>query len=765
MTRLLALSFFLSAAAPFALASDSPRFHVAPPPLGNDAHDGSARAPFATLDRARLAVRAHLAAHDLTEDLVVELRAGTYPLATPVRFEPADSGENGFSVVYRAAPGASVVLSGGERVIGWTREADGVYRADVGRDVDFRQLWIDGRRAIRARTPNAGRTFTLAADKQAGGFDLPSEQLAGVTLRPDEVELSVLIAWMHKRLRIARTAEAGALGLTRAVIASPEWDGITNEPQGDRVYLNREYWLENAREFLDAPGEFHLDRAAGVLRYRPRPGEDLAHAVAVRPSAESLIVLAGRLDAPVHDLRFEGLTFAHTGWTRPNHHGFVDVQANSLIPASLADAVDPQYRHNQRKDRIPAAFQAATADRIVVRGCRFAQLGGAGVMFTGGGDDNTIEGNSFFDLAGGGIEFGEDAAQPASPRLFPRRNRIANNFLARIGEDYFGSVAILGYYTDASLITHNEIAAIPYTAISQGWGWDKPRSPDDSRANRITHNRITNYMRRLDDGGGLYTTGRQPGSVIAGNYLAHMLTPNLHTKAGGALYPDQCTEGYHLHHNVVVDAVRWLNIWNPNIRDNRVDSNYANTAAQRNDGTDNHVEPVHVVTDGRWPEPAQTIIASAGLEPSFARSLELAAPADVILTTADLEFAAIAGSWKAADSPHVSAAGYAAFVHQSTESDAAARWTPILPKTGRYAVSVWQPAGAAAARYTIRHDSGTKVVTLRSAAKEGWAKLGEFDFPAGARAQIEVQRAPGNAAPPLIAAALRCTLIRDLPRG
>jgi hypothetical protein len=760
MNRILKALFFVAALAGLSPADAEPLFSIAPPPLGSDAHDGSAQAPFATLDRARLAVRAYLAAHDLRNDLVVELRAGTYALSAPVRFEPADSGKNGFDVVYRAAPAASVVLSGGHRVTGWTRESEGLYRAEVGTGADFRQLWIDGRRAVRARTPNVGRMFTLASEKQADGFDLPTQLLAGLALRPGEVEMSVLIAWMHKRLRIARTSESNQSGMTRAVIESPEWDGITRQPQGDRNYLGRSYWLENAREFLDAPGEFYLDRTAGVLRYRPCDGEDLSRAEVIRPDIESLIVLDGQLDSPVHHLRFEGLTLAHTGWTRPNRYGFVDVQANSLIPASPADAVDSQYRHNQRKDRIPAAFQAATADHVVIRGCGFARLGGTGVMFTRGGNDNVIEGNSFIDVAAGGIELGEDAAQPTDPRLFPRRNRIANNFLARLGQDYFGSVAILGYYTDASLITHNDIAAIPYTGISQGWGWDKPRSPDDSRANRIMHNRVSNYMRRLDDGGGIYTTGRQPGSEIADNYVAYMLPPNRHTKAGGALYPDQCTEGFHLHHNVIVDAVRWLNIWNPNIRNNRVDSNFANTAAQRNDGTDNVVEPVHLVTDARWPDPAQAIIEAAGLEPNFAGALELAAPSEVRVESTDLEFAIVSGSWKTTDAP---AGRHGAYCRQSTDADAAARWSPILPKTGRYAVSVWQPAGSAAARFVIRRPDGFDNVSISATTEAGWVNLGEFTFSAGATVEIEVRPASAKSDDPLTADVLRCSYSGRVP--
>jgi hypothetical protein len=570
------------------------------------------------LDQARLAVRAYLAAHDQRGDVVVELAAGSYELPAPVRFEPADSGRNGFTVIYRAAPGAEVILSGGRRVTGWQTDTNGVWRAEVGRTVDFRQLWINDQRGVRARTPNAGETFVLAAEKQSDGFDLPRAQLAGVNLRRGEVEVSVLIAWMHKRLRIARLTATDKPETVRAVIEGPEWDGINKQPQGDRVYLNRRYWLENAREFLDVPGEFFLDRTAGTLFYQPRPGEDLAATRVIRPELPSLIVLEGRLDAPVHHLRFEGLTFAHTGWTRPNQFGFVDVQANSLVPADPAAAIDPQYRHNQPKDRIPAAFQANTADMIVIRRCKFLHLGGTGIMFTHGGDDNVIEGNLLADIAGGGIELGEDAARPANPRLFPRRNRIANNQLMRIGQDYFGSVAILGYYTDSSVITHNVITSVPYTGISWGWGWGNPSAPEDSRANRITYNRVTDYMLGLDDGGGIYTTDRMPGSEIAYNVIRRMLPPDRHTQAGGAIYPDQFSEGLHIHHNVITEAIRWLYLWNPNIKGNRVDSNYADTIAWRNDAPDNQVEPVHLVTDGQWPEEAGATIKGAGLEPEFA---------------------------------------------------------------------------------------------------------------------------------------------------
>ncbi|HEU5080157.1 MAG TPA: hypothetical protein VFT72_13170 [Opitutaceae bacterium] len=718
-------------------------YHVEPAPRGSDENDGSGDKPFATLERARNAVRERLARGKLRGDLVVEVSAGRYELAAPLRLEPEDSGQPGARVIYRAAAGERVILSGGRKVSGWAPEPEKIWSADVGHGVDFRQLWIDGRRATRARRPNVGQTEILTSDKQADGFNLPRDLLADMRLRPAEVEIAVSIAWMHKRLRIARLADVPKSSSTvRAVIAAQEWDAITRQPQGDRVYSKRHYWLENAREFLDAPGEFFLDRATGRLSYWPRLDEKLTEATVVRPELENLVVLAGRLDAPVHDLVFEGFDFVETGWTRPNRAGFVDVQANSLVPENPAGAVDAQYRHQQKKDRVAAAFQATSSDRVVIRHCQFARLGGTAVMFTGGGFDNVIEGNGFFDIAAGGIEIGEDAARPKSPRLIPQRTRVANNVFVHIGQDYFGSVAVLGYYTDELTVAHNEMAALPYTAVSVGWGWGTPPAPPESRGNRILHNRLFNYMRRLDDGGGIYTTDAQPGSEIAYNWLERMAPPDTQTKAGGALYLDQFTSGYHVHHNVVAGAVRWLNIWNPNIHDNRIEANYADTTSQRNDGTDNFVEPVHLAPAGDWPAEAQKIQQDAGLEKAFGRARQIEAPATLMVESTSVDFEAVSGNWTPVPAP---AGSYGATVQSSDHAGAAARWSPFLPEAGEFEVSVRRLPGAASVVYSVKHDNGLSTTTVAGEddATPSWVSLGVFHFHAGIGAEV-IARAEGR---------------------
>ncbi len=128
---------------------------------GSDANDGSAEAPFATLQRARDAVRA---LKPLQEAVTVEVAAGTYYLDEPLLLTPEDSGTAEFPVTWRARTGDTVVLSGGRRIEGpWETDDGTVYSADLpevsAEDWFFRQLRVGERRAQRCRHPNTASEY------------------------------------------------------------------------------------------------------------------------------------------------------------------------------------------------------------------------------------------------------------------------------------------------------------------------------------------------------------------------------------------------------------------------------------------------------------------------------------------------------------------------------------------------------------------------------------------------------------------------------
>ena len=135
----------------FIINANAIDFHVSP--NGNDAAEGTLTAPFKTLERAQRAVRG--VNKSMSEDINVYLHEGTYQLTSTLRLSNADGGTNGHYVRYMAAPGETPLVTGGVPVNGWE-----LYDADkniwCAKDVvnRFRQLYVNGKKAIRARHPN-----------------------------------------------------------------------------------------------------------------------------------------------------------------------------------------------------------------------------------------------------------------------------------------------------------------------------------------------------------------------------------------------------------------------------------------------------------------------------------------------------------------------------------------------------------------------------------------------------------------------------------
>ena len=235
---------------------------------------------------------------------------------------PKDSGTAEHAVTYAAYPGEQVVISGGRR-ISCRQEGDGrMWTARVpgvkeGRWY-FRHLFVGGRRATRARTPNAAgdnphwqlTDATLSGDLKSYTLSVEPKRL-GAWTNVSDMEIMVAGNWAINRKRIAAVERtSGTIRLARPHASGH--DAIRPRP-------GRWYYLENAPEFLDAAGEWYLDRTTGVLSYWPREGEDLSTAKVVAPVLKRLIEVAGTKDKPVRNLHFVGLSLQHAGWRLPEH--------------------------------------------------------------------------------------------------------------------------------------------------------------------------------------------------------------------------------------------------------------------------------------------------------------------------------------------------------------------------------------------------------------------------------------------------------------
>ena len=538
MTQLALLASLLVVLAHVAGSAEPPEadFHVAP--AGTPTNPGTKEQPFATLAQARDAVR-KLVAAGLKANVTVLLHGGTYELPETLAFGPEDSGTEPFAITYAAAPGEKVVVSGGRKIAGWKLGEAELWTAEVPGVKEgkwcFRQLFVNGQRAVRARTPNRDdqaacwqlRGASLAKDLKSHTYQFSPGQLKEWRNLSD-VECVVFGNWEITRKRFEKTDPATGL----AHMAGPH--GEPHEammPNGGRFF-----YLENAIEFLDKPGEWYLDRQTGVLTYWPLPGQDMAQATAVAPMLTRLIEIKGTPERPVRNLHFKGIDFAHADWAPPPG-GYLGVQACHFVSGS---------HWTKGWGMIEAAIRLECAESCSVENGSIAHLGGCGIELEKRCQNNLIQGNDVFDISGNGIQLGG----PKDEKEVPKDNRVANNHVHDCGIDYSGAVGIWAGFTEGTVIAHNLVHALPYTGISCGWQWDPKPTP--AKRNTLSFNHIYDVMNRLGDGGGIYTLGFQPGTIIRGNHI-HDVHRSAYCQAApnNGMFIDEGSKGLLFEGNVI----------------------------------------------------------------------------------------------------------------------------------------------------------------------------------------------------------------------
>ncbi|MFF4361492.1 RICIN domain-containing protein [Streptomyces sp. NPDC001604] len=532
------------------------------PVNGSDSNSGTSTASaFKTIQAAQAAVRAVNA--NMSDDIVVNLRGGTYPLTAPISFGTSDSGTNGHTVVYQAYNGETPVITGGKAITGWTAAANGEYKAPVG-SLNFRQLYVNGVRATRARFPDLGSDFQLqGSDKTNKLLKVLSSQVSNWN-NLSQVEMMLETQWGESYLRLKSISSAN--GIANVSIQDHE-AGILFQRPFPILADGSPLHFENAHEFLNEPGEFYVDTAAQTVYYKPRPGEDMSTATVQAPTVQTLFDIKGtNLDSPSHDLRFSGLTFTQTTWMEATNNGYLNAQGGNYNLS--ADTSNHQY-----VGRPPAGVQAADADRVSFTGNTFTQMGASALDLSHGVHDSSVTGNLVYDIAGNGImvgKFSDPTVEyhtvynpPTSPagedaREVVKNVTVKNNLITRIGEDYPGTAGIDAGFVNSTTIDHNDISDTPWAAISLGWGWQSAANAEGN--NSISYNRIGNVMNRLCDSAGIYHLSNDPGTVINGNYIHDVLRmPAACGSAVSGLYTDEGSDNMTLSNNVLSHTDGFIN--------------------------------------------------------------------------------------------------------------------------------------------------------------------------------------------------------------
>ena len=518
---------------------------------GNDDNPGTEARPFATLAGARDATRAMGKSGAVKGPVTVRVRGGVYRVEKAVEFTPEDSGTEQAPITYAACAGERPVISGGRPITGWQKGDGALWQTTVpgvkeGRWY-FHQLFVNGERRTRARTPNVGYLYTegiIAPFKHSHWSEPKMKAKRGFRFREGDIKRwknfddAIIVIYHSWTTSIHHIAELDPQ--ERIVMLAPPsvW------PIGYWWEYNTRYQVENIFEALDQPGEWYLDRTSGVLYYWPMPGEprsnegrtarvprgastlergeDMAKAEVMAPVVRQTLVAFKGVPTEkklVEYLRFQGLSFQYT---------------DCYIAADMG--LDQQGATEQKP-----MIAAEGLRNSVFENCEIAHAGENALRLGGGCADIVIRRCHIHDLGGSAVF------------IEGERNVVDNCFIHDGSHIFRGSQGVWIGRSSYNQVTHNEICDFHHLGISVGHSWGY--APSSANHNIIAFNHVHHICNGLfSDGGGIYTLGISPGTILSNNIVHDVVPTPLMPVGGTGIYHDEGSSGILVENNIVYNV-------------------------------------------------------------------------------------------------------------------------------------------------------------------------------------------------------------------
>jgi hypothetical protein len=699
-------------------------------PTGSDTNPGTISAPFQTITKARDMVRTINS--NMTGDIYVYLRGGTYNITNTISFGPQDSGTNSYQIYYQAYPGETPVLNGATQVTGWTQYSGNIYWATLSRSTKLRNLYVNDQRASMTKktvTAQGGYgTYSVTAGQAAwawtsgsksDGVQYNTTDVPNIAGNKDDLEIVNGTTWNENIVCVRDVITSGNY---RVLLLQQPYGAIAQTPGwGAAFTASGTHTIYNAFEFLNSPGQFYFDKTTQKLYYYIRPGENMATADVEAPVVEQLINIAGTsTTSRVKNITLQGITFANTDYSLVNVGG-----SRGKTTCQGANAFIAFYNDNWHNtkydlvDTLPGMINVTSSDSINFINNVVKHSGSDGITMVNDVINSNITGNYITDITSSGItvghpqhvyigDGGSHAKYAPGVEGVCKNNTITNNMLYNISTapGFGGCAAITAYFVDTLNITYNQVQSTAYNGIHLGWGWRNFKDSTTCKSNTVSYNRLINVLTRLHDSGAIYTIGQMPGTNINQNYVRGV-PPNTTGPTYG-LHNDEGT-AYIIENDNVLDidpgVTYTINCEDYGEKhDLTILRTYATVNKMGKNPPNSVIDPPVAVPDNVWPLTQYNTCLNSGIQESY-RSI---IPGN-LLSTPDYVFPAscsvaagtvvnIRSSGDSANTVWFAPAGTTSFVQGPTMTTAAGTVT-----------SISAPATAGTYKLYVLNSQGTKI--------------------------------------------------------